>query len=61
MNAYIDPINTLKKIFNEKTFRDLQLKKQELSSDMLLTELKQIDLYLSNGLPGLRIACSYQI
>lgn len=54
MNAYIDSINTLKKIFNEKTFRGSSTQEAgELSSDSVINGIKkQIDLYLSNGLPG---------
>ena len=54
MNAYIDSINTLKKIFNEKTFRGSSPQEAgELSSDSVINGIKkQIDLYLSNGLPG---------
>ena len=41
MNAYIDSINILKKIFNEKTFRGSSTQEAgELSSIVLLTELK---------------------
>ena len=54
MNAYIESINTLKKIFNEKTFRGSSTQEAgELSSDSVINGIKkQIDLYLSNGLPG---------
>ena len=54
MNAYIDSINTLKKIFNEKTFRGSSTQEAgELSSDSVINGIKkQFDLYLSNGLPG---------
>ena len=54
MNSYIDSINTLKKIFNEKTFRGSSTQEAgELSSDSVINGIKkQIDLYLSNGLPG---------
>ena len=53
MNTYIDSINT-KKIFNEKTFRGSSTQEAgELSSDSVINGIKkQIDLYLSNGLPG---------
>ncbi len=54
MNAYIDSINTLKKIFNQKTFRGSSTQEAgELSSDSVINGIKkQIDFYLSNGLPG---------
>ena len=54
MNAYIESINTLKKIFNNKTFRGSSTQEAgELSSDSVINGIKkQIDLYLSNGLPG---------
>ena len=54
MNAYIESINTLKKIFNQKTFRGSSTQEAgELSSDSVINGIKkQIDFYLSNGLPG---------
>ena len=52
MNAYIDSINTLKKYLTKRHLEDLQLKKQELIDSVINGIKKQIDFYLSNGLPG---------
>ncbi len=54
MNSYIDSINSLKKLFNEKTYRGSATEDAgELSSDTVINGIKkQIDIHLSGGLPG---------
>ena len=54
MNSYIDSINSLKKLFNEKTYRGSATEDAgELSSDTVINGIKkQINILLSGGLPG---------